>query len=209
MAVLWDKFYPYIQPYLPGCPEVVIETHLKEAAADFFARSEIWRFDIDKDFTSASEKDYELDTPTNAVLENIYDLILDDCPLARVSDRHVNGARFIHNGKPMYYSIYQDTAVRLYPTPDKKYTFYGIGVLKPSLSSTGVENWIYETHGRCISYGAISRLAEVPGKEWHNPELAGYYRSKFDMDADMAKSRDYRRVNLRVDSRSFDGSRRY
>ena len=69
MAVLWDKFYPYIQPYLPGCPEVVIETHLKEAAADFLARSEIWRFDIDKDFTTASEKDYELDTPAGAVLE--------------------------------------------------------------------------------------------------------------------------------------------
>tara|TARA_E500000081_G_scaffold147156_1_gene171049 strand:+ start:747 stop:1376 length:630 start_codon:yes stop_codon:yes gene_type:complete len=209
MAVLWDKFYPYIQPYLPGCPEVVIETHLKEAAADFFARSEIWRFDIDPDFTSASTKDYELDTPTNAVLENIYELLLDDQCITRISDRHVNISRFTTNGKPIYYAIYQDTSVRFYPTPDKKYTFSGIGVLKPSLAATGVEDWIYETYGRCISYGAISRLAEVPGKEWHNPELAGYYRSKFDMDADMAKSRDYRRVNLRVGSRSFDGSRRY
>ena len=209
MAVLWDKFYPYIQPYLPGCPEVVIETHLKEAAADFFARSEIWRFDIDPDFTSASTKDYELDTPTNAVLENIYELLLDDQCIARISDRHVNISRFTTNGKPIYYAIYQDTSVRFYPTPDKKYTFSGIGVLKPSLAATGVEDWVYETYGRCISYGAISRLAEVPGKEWHNPELASYYRSKFDMDADMAKSRDYRRVNLRVGSRSFDGSRRY
>jgi len=209
MAVLWDKFYPYIQPYLPGCPEVVIETHLKEAAADFFARSEIWRFDIDPDFTSASTKDYELDTPTNAVLENIYELLLDDQCITRISDRHVNISRFTTNGKPIYYAIYQDTSVRFYPTPDKKYTFSGIGVLKPSLAATGVEDWIYETYGRCISYGAISRLAEVPGKEWHNPELASYYRSKFDMDADMAKSRDYRRVNLRVGSRSFDGSRRY
>jgi hypothetical protein len=209
MAVLWDKFYPYIQPYLPGCPEVVIETHLKEAAADFFARSEIWRFDIDPDFTSASTKDYELDTPTNAVLENIYELLLDDQCITRISDRHVNISRFTTNGKPIYYAIYQDTSVRFYPTPDKKYTFSGIGVLKPSLAATGVEDWIYETYGRCISYGAISRLAEVPGKEWHNPELARYYRGKFDMDADMAKSRDYRRVNLRVGSRSFDGSRRY
>lgn len=209
MAVVWEKFYPYIQPYLPGCPEVVIEAHLKEAAADFFARSEIWRFDIDPDFTSASTKDYELDTPTNAVLENIYELLLDDQCITRISDRHVNISRFTTNGKPIYYAVYQDTSVRFYPTPDKKYTFSGIGVLKPSLAATGVEDWIYETYGRCISYGAISRLAEVPGKEWHNPELASYYRSKFDMDADMAKSRDYRRVNLRVGSRSFDGSRRY
>jgi len=209
MAVVWDKFYPYIQPYLPGCPEVVIEAHLKEAAADFFARSEIWRFDIDPDFTSASTKDYELDTPTNAVLENIYELLLGDQCLTRISDRHVNISRFTTNGKPVYYAVYQDTSVRFYPTPDKKYTFRGVGVLKPSLSATGVEDWIYETNGRCISYGAISRLAEVPGKEWSNPELASYYRSKFDMDADMAKSRDYRRVNLRVGSRSFDGSRRY
>ena len=208
MAVIWEKFYPYIQPYLPGCPEIVIETHLKEAAAEFLACSEIRRFDIDNDFTSKSTKDYDLDTPTGAVLENIYELLLDGRLLSRVSDRHVNGSRFLNNGSPMYYSIYQDSAIRFYPTPDKKYTFHGVGVLKPSLTATGVEDWIYETHGRCISYGAVARLAEVPGKEWHNPEIAAYYRSKFDMEADVAKSRDYRRVNLRVNSPTFAESRR-
>ena len=121
MAVVWEKFYHYVQPYLPGCPEIVIEAHLKEAAADFFARSEIWRFDIEPDFTSASTKDYELDTPTNAVLENIYELLLDDQCLTRISDRHVNISRFTTNGKPIYYAVYQDTSVRFYPTPDKKY----------------------------------------------------------------------------------------
>jgi len=207
MAVLWEKFYPYIQPYLPGCPEVVIEAHLKEAAADFLARSEIWRFDIDNDFTSKSTQDYDLDVPTGAILENIYEIVLNEVTLARVSDKHVRVSSFRTNSRPMYYSIYQDTSIRFYPTPDKKYTFYGVGVLKNSLAATGVEDWVYETHGRCISYGAISRLAEVPGKEWHNPELANYYRVKFDKDADIAKSRDYRRVNLRVSGPNFAGRR--
>ena len=34
-TTIWTSFYPYVQPYLPGCPEIVIESHLQETAADF------------------------------------------------------------------------------------------------------------------------------------------------------------------------------
>ena len=36
MATFYGSTYPYIQPYVPGCPEIVMESHLQEAAADFF-----------------------------------------------------------------------------------------------------------------------------------------------------------------------------
>ena len=57
MAKAWTSFLPYVQPYLPGCPEIVITSHLQEAAADFLARSEIWRYNIEEDFTSKSTSD--------------------------------------------------------------------------------------------------------------------------------------------------------
>ncbi len=204
MATTWDKFLPYIQPHVPGCPEIVIKTHLQEAAAEYIGRSELWRFDVENDFTSKNTPDYEIDVPTGAVLENILVLYLDGQPLKRVTDRHFALPNTISTGAPSSYTIYQDTQIRFFPTPDKKYTFSGVGTLKPSLTATGVEDFIFETHGRSIACGAIYKLSSVPGKEWTNPEAAMYYKGEFYKHMDEAKGRDTRRVNLRVMAQGFD-----
>ena len=91
----------------------------------------------------------------------------------------------------------------MYPTPDGKYTFTGVVVLKPKLSATGVEDFIYDAHGRAIASGAIARLAEIPNKEWSNPELSLQHRFEFNRGITNAKGRDTRRVNLRVSAVGF------
>jgi len=203
----WETFYPYILPYLPGCPEVVIETHLQEAASKFCAESEVWRYTIDSDYTSNGTSDYQIDVTSGTLLESILFFYVNGSPLTRVADRHfsipINQDGSDIKGAPIYVSILDDKSVRLYPTPDGKYTFNGVVVLKPKLSATGVEDFIYDAHGRTISSGAISRLAEIPNKEWSNPELAMQHRFEFTRGITNAKGRDTRRVNLRVSSIGF------
>lgn len=203
MAVLWESFYPYVQPSVPGCPEITIQAYLREAAAQFCEFSEVWRFDIDEDFTSKSTSDYEIDVPTGAALTNILDLYLDGSPLVRVSDKHYSASPAFGLGRPARYALYQEAQVRFYPTPDTKYSFQGIGVLKPSLTSTGVEDFIFETHHQVISAGALAKLMIIPGKEWSNPELASFYSAQFRKMTDDANARDTRRVNLRVSPIGF------
>lgn len=208
-TTLWSKFYPYLQPYLPGCPEIVMESHLQEAASKFLERSEIWRFEVEKDYAVNKVADYPIQLPSNeAILENVYELILDGRPMSRVTDKHLDTSQFNGTGCPSFYAIYQDTSIRFYPTPDKRYAFRGWGVLKTKLTATGVEDWIFESHGRCISYGAIAHLTSVPGKEWSNMELSMYYRQKFAKEIDDAKSREYRRVRTRIQFQNFSGRRR-
>ena len=121
----WSKFYPYLQPYLPGCPEIVMESHLQEAASKFLERSEIWRFEIEKDYAVNKVADYPIQLPSNeAILENIYELVLDGQQMSRVSDKHIDLTRFTANGRPCYYTIFQDTSIRFYPTPDNKVLTY-------------------------------------------------------------------------------------
>jgi hypothetical protein len=212
MAVTWSSFYPYVQPHLPGCPEIVIEAHLQEAAAEFLELSEIWRFDIDPDFTSKNTSDYPISVPTNSILENILFLYIDGTPMTRVSDKHFSPPKLANGstvtGLPSYFSIVGDTTIRMYPTPAGKHTFSGLGVLKTKLTATGVENFIFETYGRAIAAGAIGRLAEIPGKEWSNPAIAAYYNAEFSNTAAKAKGRDTRRVNLRVSAVGFDSVHR-
>lgn len=203
----WATFYPYVLPYLPGCPEVVIETHLKEAAADFCAESEVWRLTIDPDYTSKNTADYKIDVTSGTLLENILSFYVNGAPLTRVTDRHfsipINQDGSAVKGSPIYISILDDDSVRMYPTPDGKYTFTGVVVLKPKLSATGVEDFIYDAHGRAIASGAIARLAEIPNKEWSNPELSLQHRFEFNRGITNAKGRDTRRVNLRVSAVGF------
>ena len=204
MAVTWASFYPYVQPHVSGCPEIVIETHLQEAAAEFCAVSQIWRYDVDKDYTSKNTSDYEVEVLTDTVLEDLLVIYLDGRVLSRVSDKTYDLPSTTTTSKPFYYSIYQDNQIRFYPTPDGKYEFEGTAVLKPSLSAKGVEDWIFETHGRSISCGAIARLAAIPGKEWTNPELAAYYKAEFYKHANAAKGRDTRRSSMKMKMVGFD-----
>jgi len=202
MATTWESFYPYVQPYVPGCPEIVIQSHLQEAAAEFCAKSEVWRYTFDPDYTSANTSDYELDVPTNAILETIIFLNLDGVALSRVSERHIappleaDGTTV--KGTPTSFSVLDDESIRFYPTPNTKHTFVGTSVIKPKLTATGVEDFIFESHGRSIAAGAIATIAGIPNKEWSDPELSMMYKTKFNQAACAAKGRDTRRVNMRV-----------
>ena len=129
MTVTWDRFYPYVQPHVPGCPEIVIDQHLQEAAADFCARSGIWRYDISEDFTVAGLSDYIIDVPTGAVLEDITDLYVDGFLMGRVSDLNFKYTPNLQNTKPVHYSQYLDQQVRFYPTPNNTYSFIYLGFL--------------------------------------------------------------------------------
>lgn len=203
MAVIWDTFYPYVQPHVPGCPEITIKLHLQEAAVDFCERSAVWRFDIEQDFTAKTLSDYEIFVPDNSLLENILVLYLGGVPLKKVVDSHHFRSSQSGLGRPRAYSLYQDASIRFYPTPDDKYTFDGVGVAKPTLDATGVEDFIYNTHGRAIACGALGKLLNIPGKEWTNPDLASYYTMKFAKAADDAMGRDMSRGEIRVRPQPF------
>jgi hypothetical protein len=207
MATTWDKFYPHVQPYVPGCPEIVIETHLQEAASEFCAKSEVWRFTLDADFTSKNTSDYELDVPTGSILESMLFFYLDGVPMTHVSERHfypgINDDGSAIKGTPLYFSTLDDASIRMYPTPEGKHVFTGVGVLKTKLSATGVEDFIFESHGRSISAGAIARIAGIPGKEWSDPDVSMRSQVEFERAMCAAKGRDTRRINMRVSPVNF------
>lgn len=203
MAVRWESFFHHVQPHLPGCPEVVIENHLRDAAIDFCERSEVWTYRSAGQATSAGASDYFVDIPSGSLLENVVSLFVENSLLKRVSVLHKPQNQSAPQGMPEMYSMLEDQQVRFFPTPDREYAIQTTVVLKPKLSASGVENFIFETHGRTIACGAIASLAIIPGKEWTNPELASYYRGKFLMGVDDAKGRDTRRSNLRVGAVKF------
>lgn len=203
MATRWEEFYRLVQPHVPGCPEVVMDNHIRDAAVDFCERSEVWTYQALAEQTVDGVSDYPVAIPGSSVLENVISVHVDGLLLARVSELHSSNNPTAPKGMPRRYSVFEDQELRFFPTPDRAYTLYATVVLKPTLAASGVEDFIFRTHGRTIACGAIASLMITPGKEWTNLELAAYYKTKFSRGADDAKGRDTRRSNLRAKSVRF------
>lgn len=204
MAIVsYEQFLPYVQPYVPECPIVIMQDYLAEAASYFCKETYIWRVDIEEDVTSAGEYIYDMSVPASTALEDILHFEVNGSLISRLFDGHVPPLVSDKLGIPLAYSIYLDTQVKLYPTPDDTYTFRGIAVVKPTLSASGIEGFIYETYGRAIACGAIALLAAIPDKAWSNPGIAMDCKRKFDVAIADARMRDTRTVPMRVQAQNF------
>ena len=200
MAKLWDDFIPLISPHLPGCPNASMRLYLASTAADFFARTYLWREQIDAIYIAPNQVDYDLDTDTGLV-ENVISVVHNETPLTRTDLRLIGAEKLSEVGEPREYWIQADNSIRIFPTPEERTVLKVYAVLKPNRSGTGVEDWIYETFADNIVSGAIAQLAMIPGKEWSDIAMAGMHKGLYERAITNARIRDFRGVHLMVRQR--------
>lgn len=199
MAKLWNDFLPLITPYVPSCPDTVIKTYLPIAAADFFARTYLWRDDIDAIYLAPNQIEYDLDA--EAEVEDVLAVVYKSQPLTRTDLRLIPAERRGETGDPHSYWVQADKTIRVFPTPEERGKLSVTAVLKPSRVGTGVEDWVYETWADTLVSGAVARLASIPGKTWTDTGLAGLHKSLFEKAIIDARIRDFRGVRLSVKQR--------
>lgn len=192
MAKVWDDFFPLVKPHIPGCPDITVKTYLASTAADFFAQTHLWRDDIDPIFTAPGVVEYDLDA--EVLVEAVTSVIVDKTALQHTDMRLIPDDRRYDTGTPTHYWIQSDNAIRLFPIPDSRIRLRLTGVLKPSRTATGVEDWIYETWADAIVCGTIARIAVIPGKEWTDINLAEYNKKQYQQAIAHARIRDARGV---------------
>jgi hypothetical protein len=202
MLVSVDNFLPRIIPHVPGCPDISVTLALVEAAAEFCDRTHVWREDLSADTTIAGDAELTLSTPGEVA--SVLKLVVDTTEIARLDQRSVDPTDIAASGKPSGYWLIGDSTIRLYPIPDDEYVWYGLVALKPRLSSSSVEDFLLNSYGMYIIYGALSILMSIPGKDWTNMPLSEHYRRKFEHGMTNARVRDYRNVPLRVTPRGFN-----
>ena len=199
MAKIWDDFLPLISPHLPSCPNASIRMYLGIVASDFFARSYLWRDQIDTIYATTGTVEYDLDG--EAVIEDVISVVLNETPLDRTDLRLIATENLGQVGEPREFWVKADRSIVIFPTPEENVQLKVYAVLKPSRSATGVEDWIYETFADTIVSGTIAQLAMIPGKEWSDIALAGMHKGLYERAITNARIRDFRGINLRVRQR--------
>jgi hypothetical protein len=200
MAKSWDTFLPLLAPHLPGCPDPSLRLYLASVAADFFARTYLWREQISGITVAAGVVDYDLD-PDTGFVEDVISVVYGEHTLTRTDLRLVGTEKLTETGEPREFWIQADNSIRIFPIPEEGTTLKVYAVLKPSRSGTGVENWIYETWADTLVSGTIAQLAIIPGKEWSDIALAGMHKGLYEKAITNARIRDFRGVHRMVRQR--------
>lgn len=200
MAKSWDAFLPLITPHLSGCQVASIKLYLASTAADFFARTYLWREQITGITVTAGKVDYELD-PDTGLVEDIISVVYGEHTLTRTDLRLIGAEKLSETGEPREFWVQADNSIRIFPTPEVGTTLKIYAVLKPNRAGTGVEDWIYETWADAIVSGTIAQLAMIPGKEWTDVAMAGMHKNLFEKAITNARIRDFRGVHRMVRQR--------
>lgn len=161
-----SAFYPRILPYLPGCPEPLVDQVLVNAAIEFAETSLTLRQNLDLFNTVVGKVEYELDPPTryhaiNRVMgvtingrelqPGLFEAIRNDLPIAVAIPRG-------------FYTDRTDNAftLRLSPPPDKVYPVTVSVTLRPARDATQLDDDLYNIWIDPIVSGAIARAMQIP-----------------------------------------------
>jgi hypothetical protein len=176
-----------------------MKEYLGIVAADFFARTYLWREQIDAIYVAVNQVDYDLDS--DAVVEDVISVVHNETPLTRTDLRLIDTEKLSEVGEPREYWVQADQSIRIFPTPEERTTLKVYAVLKPSRSGTGVEDWIYETWADTLVSGVVARLAMIPNKEWTDVAMASNQKLMFERAITNARIRDFRGVRMMVRQR--------
>ena len=167
-----SAFYPRILPYLPQCPEPIVDQVLVNSAIEFAENSLTLRQNLDPFRTVVGKVDYDLDPPStqhdiNRVMgvtldgrelrPGLFEAIRNDMPTATAIPRG-------------FYTDRTDNVftLRLTPPPDKAYTVLVSVTLRPSRSATQLDDDMYNIWIDPIVSGAIARAMQIPDQPFTN-----------------------------------------
>ena len=97
----------------------------------------------------------------------------------RTTPGNISGVFLTDNQKLRVYPIPEDD-------PDDELYLYDV-IVKPSLTSTRIEDLIYNNYIEAIKAGTLKHLFKQKGQDWYNPDRASEYEIDFEIDIADAK----------------------
>jgi hypothetical protein len=174
-----------IIPYLPDCPEPLIEDKIKEAIIDFCVKTGILKVGMnytvyptepDENSNYSVEIDISSDYPDRTPM-TITKLFVDS---SKYETEHMvleEGMTFfddiLDDSSKKYFYFPEESIITIYPLEITAETnLYIEATLKPTRDFTTVEDSIYNDHLEVIQAGAKYRLFSIPKTPWGDPNLA-------------------------------------
>jgi hypothetical protein len=212
MSKTYEDFYDEVLPYLPGCTPALAKVAIRNAVIDFCEGSLIIQRDHDPVTILEGTIDYDFEPPTGYLVTKIMRAWYkgteldpkapDELPAAMIYNRGYPGA-VITKSDPTMITQKDERSYTLYPFP-KEAAASALTMrvaLKPTRSSSTIEDVVFEDYAEIIGHGAKYRLMSAPSKPFTSPDGAAASKLFFDEGVNVARQRairGYVRSDLRV-----------
>ena len=203
MSTSHDLFLDYIMPHVPGCLVDIAKHELRNTIIDFCERTLILQRDIDNISVVKGQIDYDLDPPTgykvckimkawylsNELIPTAPDMVA----APQVYNQSMTDAPS-QNGIPGGYIQKDNETFSVYPAPAESVAnaITMRVALKPTRTSTSIEDFLFEDYAEVIAKGTLKRLMLQPAKTYSNNEMAVANNVMYEQGINSARQRSTR-----------------
>ena len=181
-----------VLPYVPLCPDTLVEQAIRSATIEFCERSKAFILDIDPLSTIAGVFEYDFDIPTGTEVHQILYMTYDGNDMDPISPRslELNYPDWRNRtGNPHVYLQKTPTTFWVVPVPSGSKELILSVALKPTTASNNIDTTVANTYRDAIIYGALYRLLRMPNREWSDVGAAQEYLFQFTQEIQQAELR--------------------
>lgn len=183
----WSSFYDHILGEVNGVTPAMVDFQLRSICIEFCEETGIHATEVTPINVVADTAAYTLTSPvTGTEPYQIKAAWYDDTPLDIAPIDALNASSTYWGSETATtasaYTQKQPNEIILYPNPTVSVTA-GLRVeilLRPTLASTGLTDWIATRYMRQIAAGVKGRLMMMPDRPWTRPDFAMKYQAEFE-----------------------------
>tara|TARA_R100000700_G_scaffold39498_1_gene52464 strand:+ start:1020 stop:1694 length:675 start_codon:yes stop_codon:yes gene_type:complete len=181
-----------ILPYVPMCPDTLVESNLRSTTIELCERSKAYIHDMDPFTTVSGVFEYDFDIPVGTAVHQILHMTHDGRDMDPISPRSLE-----YNypdwrdrtGQPHVYLQKSPTTFWLVPVPSGGKEIIASLALKPTRTSNNIDTTFSNDYRDGIIYGTLYRLLRMPSREWTDVNAAREYLLQFNQEIQQAELR--------------------
>lgn len=181
-----------ILPYVPLCPDSLVEQHIRAATIEFCERSKAYILDMDPFNTTAGVYEYDFDIPVATEVHQVLYMTHDGNDMDPISPRslELNYPDWRNRtGSPHVYLQKSTSLFWIVPVSSGSKEVIVSVALKPTRTSTNIDSTVSNQYRDAIIYGALYRLLRMPSREWTDIGAAREYLAQFNNEIVQAELR--------------------
>lgn len=177
-----------LSPSVPGCPQPILEQHIRDSAIETCERTLAWRYEQPSTRLTPGVYEYPYNNPLQTEVHAFITAAVNGSPLEPLTleqlySKYPNwpDLSLDQRADPRFICQLDPDNYVLAPLPDasKAYDLKMIVVLKPLRTATGMDKTIFDDLENVIMHGALQHLLVMPNKNWSDRELATYHAKQY------------------------------
>ncbi len=208
----YEAFLSRVLIEVPGCAEISAIQAIKDTCIEFCEKSLVVTRDHDPITIVSGIVDYDLEPPTGYLVVKVMKAWVENNEIQPMAPDVVRNASVYNRlfssyqsapSTPIRFLQKEERSISLWPVPDKKYS-NGLTLrvaLKPTRSSTTIEDVVFEDYAETIAAGALRRLHLSFDKPYTDERRASARQAEFMSGVNVARQRTshgHTRSNLSV-----------